>query len=373
MPRSFLPHEFAALCAVLPPFTSLGVFGPFLVATMGPQLPEKPWPASVAGLPFFVRDNLFQMPWKLGRGGNARKYVLEDLDARDTSNLSLYQAVIGYFDNENIDITRVMWFVGCWRITLSEHVDGPTLPGKICQTTAFYLHEDDDSVHANEAASRLKDPKVLYDDTDYSTLRPGVLLASQQFSSTSGVLVRGSPNERFMTVSSHSFPEGDSVVYQSRPQGIEVGQVIHRIGGTDIALVRLESGVSFENQTFQSQQLPTGMNLQGIRNPFEMRRFDLITMDNPFVGTVDGQFVAVELRRSPVDASNSGENRLWVSQGWGWFGQDFARLPVNGCCGTAIFDQDGHVVCFFRFYSDADHMGIGPAAQELVNGGYTLY
>lgn len=171
-----------------------------------------------------------------------------------------------------------------------------------------------------------------------------------------------------MTVASHGFPGNDSNVHHPKANGSIIGEVLHRIRDTDIALVKLKGNISFENEIFQSELEPDGVSLRGIKDPFEIKRFDLISMDNPFTGLIDGQFLAVARTRLPTNAHSQ---HTWVEQLWQWLGQNSNAIPVDGSCGSSLWDSDGYVICFFRSL-DKDNMGIGVAAQKLVWNGYTL-
>jgi hypothetical protein len=151
------------------------------------------------------------------------------------------------------------------------------------------------------------------------------MVASRNLLTTSGVLVKNSQGESFMAVASHGFPNGDLQVRHPKPDSSVIGEVTKRIGDTDIALVKLQADISFTNETFQNDLEPNGVFLPGIRDPFAMRRFDTISMNNPYTGLIDGQFLAVSLNRMPTNAH---EEHQWVMQAWKWSGQDKSPLPV---------------------------------------------
>lgn len=361
------PREFQVLGSLLPTHSGIGVLGPFLVLNVD-HLPTKPWPLSVAGLPLFITTATHARPWALGRPGNPRHRVLEHHDGYRTRDRCLYEAVINYFEEEQISISEVVWFFGCWRITLSGASEHPAaLPGKICRTTIFYLVEAND--RPVDAAFRGKIPaRARFDDTPYSPLRPGIMVASKSRLTTSGVFVKNGRDDVFMTVASHGFPDDDTAVYHPNINASPVGEIDHRLGDTDIALMKLDNGALFENSSFQSNVEPNGVKLKGIRDPFEMKMFDMVSMDTPFVGSIDGQFLTVVMRSMPTTS----QQPQWVTQTWAWFGQDPSSMPAEGSCGSAIWDEDGYVVSFFRYYVDEDHSGIGVGAHELVRNGYSL-
>lgn len=366
LPRNPTLDEFEILFSLFPACLGVAVLGPFLVIHVE-KIPPKPWPVSVAGLPLFLTTNGLEVPWTLGGAGNMRYAVLEHLDARNGGERALYDAVIAFFEEQSIEISELVWFFGCWRVRLAAERDVTSLPGKVCQTTTFYTSEE---LASPQMAYRQTTPvKWCPDDTEYSTIRPGVMVASSHFLTTSGIFVRGPTSEIYMTVASHGFPDGDSHVHHPQADGLILGKVIHRIEDTDIALAKVEENIVFENRTFQNQVEPGGVFLRGIKDPFQLKYFDMISMDNPYTGLIDGQFLTVGLKRAP---SGVPTKKLWVEQLWQWYGQDTSATPLEGCCGSALWDMDGSVICFFQ-YINTDNIGIGIAAQELVYNGYTLY
>src|ERR1700722_3542385 len=71
LPRNPTDNEFKILCELFPSQLGAGVIGPFLVITVK-ELPAKPWPVSVAGLPLFLTTNMCETPWEFGKTGNFR-------------------------------------------------------------------------------------------------------------------------------------------------------------------------------------------------------------------------------------------------------------------------------------------------------------
>lgn len=72
---------------------------------------------------------------------------------------------------------------------------------------------------------------------------------------TSGVAVGSikDPAEKYVTVAAHGFPLGDEAVYHpSISGGRRIGTIQKRLQNTDIALMKLEPGLHYRNQTFET-------------------------------------------------------------------------------------------------------------------------
>ncbi|GAM33385.1 hypothetical protein TCE0_004r00242 [Talaromyces pinophilus] len=377
MARNPTVDEFERLNSVLPPNLGKGVMGGFLVVYFV-ELPPKPWPISVAGLPLFMTTDHFALPPSLGRpggggrpalGGRPRRHELEHLDARSAVTRQLFEAVITFFESADFPILEIGWMCGVWRATYDDGADLSNLPSMLCQTGIFYLPKGTHTL--NEAASREKIPGPLdRNDTAYSPIRPGLIVASTSLSTTSGVLVEDHEGAVYMTAASHGFPYDETEVYHPNPNGQIIGHVVRRLADTNIALVKLCDDIKFENRTFQSDDEPDGVLLKGIRDPYERWRYDALSMENSFTGLIDAQFLGVN--RIRVTTSDLTEH-LWVNQLWAWSGQDPDKYPVAESCGSAIYDQDGNIVAFFRYMMNDSGVGVGVAAQELLHMGYSLH
>lgn len=367
LPRHPTPEERRCLSNLFPGQRGLCVLGPFLVITVD-YLPSEPWPVHLAGLPLHLTCTDFDTPWELGNPGNPRVRALEQLNAKRRPTRTLYNAVIQYFEERDIGIYELVWITGFWRVKiLDPAID--MLPGAICQITVFYiLKEAATQTVPQPSVYRTKDPYRTLNDSLYPHLRPGIMVASESLTTTSGVAVSNSAGETFITVPSHGFPNSQLDVHHPRGTDPVIGRVGHRIGDTDIALVRLSPGTTFENVTFSSSVERVGVLLKDFRDPFVFESLSTLSMDTPFTGTTDAIFLTVSLLRIPSDAD--GEH-LWISQIWAWLGQ--RHPPTDGCCGAALWDYDGYVVGFFGYLLvENNGIGIGAAAEELALQGYQL-
>lgn len=226
LPRPPTPEERQTLGRLFPGQRGLCVLGPFLIITVE-SLPLEPWPACIAGLPLYLTCTDFEVPWELGIPGNPRVQELEQLNAKSRPTRVLYDAVIQHFEERNIDIHELVWIAGSWRVSVS---GTPTevLPGKVCQVTVFYVIKEPATL-PQASIFRSKDPHNTIDDSSYSGLRPGIMVASKSLTTTSWVAVNNSAGEAFMTVASHGFPSGQIDVHHPRDTDPVIGRVEQRM------------------------------------------------------------------------------------------------------------------------------------------------
>ena len=126
----------------------------------------------------------------------------------------------------------------------------------------------------------------------------------------------------------------------------------------------------YQNKTFGAN-LSDGTilnpeKIQGIRSAFTMRRFDEVSINNPFSGYCVGLHLGVEKTRMPVDENGLEHKR--VTNEWSYFG-NARNEPMEGSCGSPILDEEGNVVSFFRFLGSTG-LAVGIAASTLKTWGY---
>lgn len=385
MPRSpRTQDEWTVLENLFPTQYSIGVHGLFLIVRVR-KLPPKPWPLSVAGLPFYITTNEWDYPWVRGEFGRGPK-VLEHLDARHNVTQEIFDAATSYYDTQtDIKITAIRWSIGSWRVTVPDGIILSSLPRLLAHTPCSYVF-DSEVLQPVEAAYRLKEPSaIIRDDSAYTDLRPGIMLSSARFEgtasipargellTTSGVLVKDGEGNQYVTVASHGFALGEETVYHPNPNGVAIADVERRLSYTDIALARLKSSFTYRNETFENSTTSTSTALSRIRSPFELQYPEFLYMDNPFTGFAEGQWVATERRRVPSDEDVPVFN--WVRHDWMWMGQGLVDAPTAGSCGSPVWDADGNLVLFFRFLianGPESGLAIGVAAAELQKFGFEL-
>ncbi|KAI9795165.1 MAG: hypothetical protein M1816_000187 [Peltula sp. TS41687] len=265
-----------------------------------------------------------------------------DEDARDDVSQDLYEEVIRYFEEDlGVALTSVLNMAGTWVITVPNNT-------------------------------------TEWDRTSYSILRPGVMLSSGSGLSPerltrSGIKVRNGDGT-YITVATHGFPDGRATVYHPSNDGEVLGAIHDRLAYTSISLLQLLPGKSFENQTFDAltsdgMDLP-GIQVKGFMNPFHLGRYSIVSMNNPFVGYVEGVHITAEKRKVPSD--EPGVPHTWVSNEWIYV-DNGREDALQGSCGSVVSDEDGNAICLFRFErKEQPGYAIGVAASTLQKSGYLV-
>ncbi|MCJ1260733.1 hypothetical protein MMC22_000595 [Lobaria immixta] len=369
-------EEHELILKAFPSALSVGVYFPMVVVCFQ-KLPSNPRPLSVAGLPVTFTTDEHSVGLDYGILGGSRMRALEDHDARENVTENTLDAAIQYFENELlISISEIVNLSGAWTITVPNETTIESLPRFVAQAPCFYKHVSEVQ-HIKEAAFRDTEPNnTVWDQSKYEILQPGLMLGSggahNELLTTSGIVVKDRYGYEYLTLGSHGFPLGREIVYHPNANGITVGEVHDRITDTDIALLRLAPSQRFSNITFGARLCDgttiSPQHIQGIKNPYQMRRFDTITMNSPFTGYCEGLYMGTGKLRVPADDPVVLHN--WVTTSWTYFGNGRDE-PMEGCCGSPLLDEDGFVVSFFRFLNRSG-LGVGIAATTLETWGYTV-
>ncbi|EEQ27769.1 conserved hypothetical protein [Microsporum canis CBS 113480] len=216
----------------------------------------------------------------------------------------------------------------------------------------------------NLSALRLIEPSPeTLDTSQYETLRPGVMLSSGkhptegwELVTSSGVLIQDRNGHRYLAAASHGFPCGDRV-FHPNSKGKEIGRVIMEIAHTDVALIELDDKSSFRNELFQNTIAPgPPVQLQRFATLQENRvsqgRF--IYMDSPFTGYIEGTQSVLATSRILEDDPHESK-QVWVATRWDYMGQGSSNALVDGVCGSAIWNDEGNVIGFFRYAPKSGH------------------
>ncbi|EAW17146.1 uncharacterized protein NFIA_005080 [Aspergillus fischeri NRRL 181] len=363
--------------------------GYFLVFTLG-SLPEKPWPITIAGVqPYFTTDLNDDGPIPpIKRASKIVRRISAEVNLTDLPPAEIdaaFELVINYFSSSNISITEVQYWNVFFVIVLeSEDITMAEVPSAIGHCACYYLYEKEMSrpQPAEIPAQRILDPTGdVVDNSEYEILRPGVMLGSEkhpigrmELRTTSGVLVEDGIGERYMTVASRGFPHGDRV-FQPSAEGRDIGKVIMEVSHTGVALVKLNENVRFVNETFETTSLGVPpARLEGFIPANETRIGSPVYMNNPFTGFSEGTCGPHARLRIPSDDPHEVPLK-WIRARWVYMGQGFIDRSEDGACGSAIWNDDGQVLGFFRYASRSEQLrdwSFVVASDNLIEKGFKI-
>ncbi|KAK2777182.1 hypothetical protein FQN52_003207 [Onygenales sp. PD_12] len=377
--------------SIFPGTYGLAMDGMFLYF-LQTKMPPKPWPKTVAGLPPYFAPEVSRQhtPSPTGTPVSRRNGSIADdqngLDMKDWE--PLFQAVKNHFRDQGISITEVM-YLNSYVVIVLEHrdVDFTKLPYKAANITCMYVFDDEIGRPAATLPARCLTDLTPGnpDESEYSTLQPGLRLTSTYLpskpgmflSTTAGVLVRDKIGNEFMTAASHGFPdECERIInHPLPPGGRNIGELIMEITHTDIALVKLRDTETFSNVTFQNDILPDSIQLKRLTSAKNLKIGDSVFLDSPDTGCLAGNFLMTSFQRVASTTEQQPQEEQWVFTIWDYMGQDSADTLPEGMAGSAIWNEDGDVLGFTRY---APKTGImkdwcaGVASDELINRDFTL-
>lgn len=222
--------------------------------------------------------------------------------------------------------------------------------------------------------TRIKLPsRLVIDNTNYAPLlHAGMLLDDGDQFTTSGCPVSHSDKvgERFFTIAAHGFVLGASVMHPvASPPGKVIAEADQLFGDTDIGLARItDDSISYTSDCFAGSM--GTIRLRNLIPESENLVTREIFMDSPFTGLGTGLVVGHGITAIPSDEPV--DEWKYVSSIWIKFASG-AKDPVGGRCGSPLFDKDGNVYGFYRYFAD-DGTGISycPTPDPLIDAGYGL-
>jgi len=123
----------------------------------------------------------------------------------------------------------------------------------------------------------------------------------------------------------------------------------------DVGLVRLEPGISYTNEFFESKEGgASGLIPRAFADTDSTKKYYTLEMDNPFNGSCAGTIIGLN---SIFDGVKY-QKHEWVVFEHGTGAHD-------GYCGSPIVDENGQVTAMFRF-ADIKRADVGfalPAAE----------
>ena len=120
----------------------------------------------------------------------------------------------------------------------------------------------------------------------------------QYKSTTSGILVVDRDGNKFITVAAHGFEEYGLVWHSTPNSGRVIGNIVTKLPKTDIAIVKLNPGIRYINETFGTAENPNGIRTNGLSPNYSpyTRIGDEVTMDTPFSGFCEGLIIGLGLK-----------------------------------------------------------------------------
>lgn len=372
------------------------------------KLPERPWPLTVGGVPVTITDGtegrgvLFPkqtlMPSKINicshfAGQNLSSGIVLRSLAREVND-SFQQNLPG------VRLLELMYTKDkAFYAILDNHINfrdiHNQLPAKIADCWVGYMRDEElkRPQWADWPAKRLINPRPtegIIDDAPYDTMRPGVIVCSQTFkdnahpawfATTSGVEVQNSAGDRFMTAASHGIGENE-YLWQIASQGRKkvLGRAVQEISFTDVSMIQLGEAITFTNETFENSagEVPQFTRLFGEDEVNDETVDGNCYLNSPYTGSMDGVIVMNSVRYER--SSHPTQDALsFVLYNWAYMGQEEGDSdkvrPPDGTCGSVIWDDDGVILGFYRFYlHDGPFAGHSAtvSASEVVKAGYRL-
>lgn len=353
-------------------------------------MPSKPWPKKIAGVPCYLTADRNDpgpiIPIRCRSRSSIR--LSNDLDLRDSEAAVdlIFDLVRDFFAQTDISITEILFWGHLIAIVLDDEgskTEGVSaVPRSVAQCNCFYLFESEMARPRKLTARQIKPVSLAkIDDSQYDTIRPGVMLSSGRHPmgewevlTSSGVLVKDHGGSQYMTVAAYGFPFGGKV-HRPNASGRTLGNPVVELTHADIALVKLDQGVDFVNEPFENtvMQAPA-FKLEGFVRAAETKIGADVFLDSPFSGFVEGTRGPHSLLQVPFDDPREPE-QLWIRCQWDYMGQDTNKFMVDSMCGSAIWDQNHKVLGFFRY---APKSGVlmdwcmSVAADHLLDKGYTM-
>jgi hypothetical protein len=348
-------------------------------------LPPPPLPFTIGRLPVRFTDKEWGDYFDagvLGRGGSELQTI--DLKQGDQLSEDILKQSLGVFQARGIKIHEILCFDCFWRIVIPDATDLKRVPRALAGQACVYKFKSE-VLDPDYSALGAKVPQgVEFDDSNYVTtpnalLRPGIMVTSSLRTitengkvmdvykkTTSGILVVNKDGHLFITVATHGF-EADGLVYHPNPvTGSVIGRIVEHLPGTDTSVMKLNTGLRYVNHTFASEANPDCIETSGVSPgyPPHLRRYDFITMDNPYSGFSEGSVLATGYKIS------DGGDTKYIPHSWYVF--ENGSEPVDGSCGCPILDEQGRVVGLFRFKVEGTNMCVAVSAVELRRFGFEI-
>ena len=327
------------------------------------KIPSGPLPFTVGGLPItFATKYTDDLRYKLGTPAKKRKHIVTSLNFHNKDKVTdeAIWTIAGELQQLHLRPTEIGFMRGACRLAFPHSVDPTDIPYRIAGCPVYVQFH-------SATATRLKTPIGTNTDTNNylehadRTLRPGVMFSSsldgneQYLSTSSGLLVEDAQGNRYVTCALHGF-RPDGIVFHPDPiRGRQIGKVVQEFSRIDVGLVRLEPGISYTNEFFESKEGgASGLIPRAFADADSTKNYCTLEMDNPFNGSCAGTIIGLN---SIFDGVKYQKHELVIFE--------HGTGAHDGCCGSPIVDENGWVTAMFRFV-DITRTGVGfalPAAE----------
>ena len=282
--------------------------------------------------------------------------------------------------------TRVIYIL-CPHIIVELHCDDQrtyrsgSLPRTVGGYTVHYHHDSTSAFEGLTARARAIKPDPLTQDTSNylssaNELCPGVRLTSAttaddgsgppgSMSTTAGVLLRDNHGNQRLTVANHGF-ENRKYVFHPFEDNVQIGEINERWEHLDIALVKLNPSVKFNNSTYFESKVP-----KRLLRSHEIRNGVFFSMDGMSTGIVFlmAEGIALDTPNRPAGMTEIRFSKWTVYRNFGAV-QD---VPREGVCGAAIVEDDtdeGGVAGFFQMGNA--NFGFAPVLDEFIDRSWSV-
>ncbi|RDL34702.1 Uncharacterized protein BP5553_07830 [Venustampulla echinocandica] len=397
IPRDPREEELPELQRLFPTLRNVSFQHPFLVLLVE-KLPEHPWPTILAGLPLWLATTAEgRPPVNIGSvaRSNQRFNVNGKIEYYKTPNEATILEIFELVNEKGAGVNRITWD-GC-----GFHAFGNQAPGQGWQNRLpsrinnFFISYTWTKSTMEEHALRMKVPTMdATDDTRYprDQLRPGIMIAGFQnnmkdgLGTTAGVCVESpTSSKKFITVAAHGFTAsvGDAVFHprvallNGKPDPrYQIATIERKFGDTDIALAELEPDIRYSAETFTDPQpdQPQAQPFRSLKNPADLKVFDMVYMNTPVNGLCQGQHIATDWAlgfEATDEAPQERKTYCDISQ-FSYWGNG-SDIFFEGCCGGVIWNDDFDVLGQFRFQEkDGARFAFSPSFKILIDLGYKL-
>jgi hypothetical protein len=361
--------EVGVICDMYPGVSRVLHLPPYLHVVCD-KIPEQV-PRTLAGIPCRFTTNLTEIPLcgtfcrgpAISVGTVCRPWILPPFDTRK----EIAQLLVSR------GVRSVGWLGTRWLLEVESEDDNPVrnLPRTINGLVVSYRCLPPSQEHSRR---HIFPSRTEVDNTNYfPNLHFGMLVFQGDGYTTSGCPVKhvDYPEDRFFTVASHGCVLGAEIAHpHAPPDGRIVAIVDKQIGYSDISLAKIvDPAVKYTPEAFAGTD--GTIRLKKLRKEQDCMLARELFLDSPFTGLGTGIIIGHGVDVYPKDGIDGTDDKwAFVSNIW----TDFASGdygPVAGCCGTPLYDKDGEVMGFFRWFDDG---GVSrcPTPDPLINAGWEL-